>query len=396
MNQSLIHKTDVNGRDIRIFRIYDAQVAGQGYYPGVRLFSHNTGNVFNPIREQIMSMPDLSVRSVDRPTTVVKIETRPVFFFVYNVDNYYHFLYDSLPYLISYQYLKNTLPGLKLLINFANDQQIKLNPFVTEFLELLHIYSEDLLFLDNDTIYSDVFVSSSYTHDGKSNLPPRQEVYSLYHGLADKIDTDDALPKKIYVSRRSHKHGNYENIGTNYTTKRRLDNEDQLVAFLESKGYVEVFTELLDTRTKIAMFKGCTNVVGAIGGGLCNVLFSSPQTKLISIVSPHFLDINKRFCYSLTNVNVGYFTDTRHIETSEYKLHMRVRIKSLNIIGEIADIIGDSLSVIYSYETIAGWNAQTKYKMKTVHKDDVESIDPGLNCAWIMDLTKFAETADVE
>jgi capsular polysaccharide biosynthesis protein len=391
----VIYEQDVNGRDIRIFRIYEAQVSGQSHYPGVRLFSYKTGEVFNPIREQVMSMPDLEIKSIGRPTTVGKTETRPVFFFVYNVDNYYHFLYDSLPYLISYQYLKEKVPGLKLLINFANDQQTKLNPFVTEFLELLHIYSDDMLFLEKDTVYGEVFISSSYTHDGKSNLPPRQEVYSLYNGLADKIDTYDDFPKKIYVSRRSHIHGHYENIGTNYTTKRRLDNEDQLVTFLESKGYTEVFTELLDTRTKIAMFKGCTHVVGAIGGGLCNVLFSGPQTKLTAIVSPYFLDINKRFCYSFANVDVGYFTDTRHIETSEYKRHMRVRIKPLNIVGEVQDITDSTLSVIYSDEAIAGWNAQTEYRTKIVHKDGVESIDPGLNCAWTMDLAKFAETTDV-
>lgn len=394
MNQSLIHEPDVNGRDIRIFRIYDAQAAGQIYYPGIRLFSHKTGKTFNPIREQIMSMPDLEVKS-GRPTTVDEVETHPVFFFVYNVDNYYHFLYDSLPYLLSYQYLREILPGLKLLINFVNDQQTKLNPFVTEFLELLHIYSEDILILDKDTVYSEVFVSSSYTHDGKSNLPPRQEVYSLYNSLASKVDIDDTLPKKIYVSRRSHKHGNFDNIGTNYTTKRRLDNEDQLVAFLESKGYTEVFTELLDTRTKITMFKGCTHVVGAIGGGLCNVLFSSPQTKLISIVSPHFLDINKRFCYSFANVNVGYFTGTQHVETSEYKRYMRVLVKPLNIVGEVVEIVGDKLHLMCSTDVVAGWNAQTRYDQMIVHKSDVEIIDPGLNAAWTMDLAKFVETVDV-
>jgi capsular polysaccharide biosynthesis protein len=395
MNRFVIFKPDTNGRDIRIFRLYDAQVGNQHYYPGVRLFSHKTGKTFNPIREQTMSLPGLSFKSIDRPTTVRKIETRPVFFFVYNVDNYYHFLYDTLPYLISYQYLKKILPGLKLLINFANVQQVKLNPFVLEFLELLHIYPDDIMFLEADTIYGEIFVSSSYTHDGKSNLPPRQEIYSLYNTLADKVDLDGSLPKKIYVSRRSHKHGDYTNIGTNYTTKRLLANEDQLVVFLESKGYTEVFTELLDTQTKIAMFKGCTHVVGAIGGGLCNVLFSSPQTKLTAIVSPHFLDINKRFCYSFANVNVGYFHETRHIETSEHKRYMRVRVKSLNIIGEIADVLRNELCVAYSNEAVAGWNAQHEYSLVVVPKSDVEILDPGLNSAWQMDLAKFTETVDV-
>jgi hypothetical protein len=34
----------------------------------------------------------------------------PLFFFIYNNDKYFHFLYDSLPYLISYLHLKNSIP----------------------------------------------------------------------------------------------------------------------------------------------------------------------------------------------------------------------------------------------------------------------------------------------
>ena len=30
-----------------------------------------------------------------------------VFFFIYNFDNYYHFLYDTIPYLYTYLELKN-------------------------------------------------------------------------------------------------------------------------------------------------------------------------------------------------------------------------------------------------------------------------------------------------
>jgi len=43
------------------------------------------------------------------------------FFFIYNFDNYYHFLYDTLPYLYTYLYLKQTTaPNLKLLVNYPN------------------------------------------------------------------------------------------------------------------------------------------------------------------------------------------------------------------------------------------------------------------------------------
>lgn len=396
MKQFTLYRPDENGREINVSMYSGVGSVGQEHYPGVRLYAYGDYKEI-PVAERIMSLPDVPARKIGSPTGYSKIEYTPVFFFVYNVDNYYHFVYDTLPYLISYQYLKGVVPGIKLLINLANAQQTKLNAFVTEFLELLSIRKDDLLFFNNDTVYHEFYVSSSYTHDGKSNLPPRQEIYSLYNGLVDQVAVDNNLPKKIYVSRRSYKHGDYSNIGTNYTARRSLANEDELVNLLESKGYTEVFTELLDTKTKIAMFKGCTHVVGAIGGGLCNVLFSSPQTKLTAIVSPHFLEINKRFLYSFANVNVEYFTDTQHIETSEHKRYMRVRIKQSGVIGEIVFMHPASpiMCVAYSDEAVAGWNAQVTYKTTMVRKDEVQIIDPGLNAAWQMDLDKFMETVNV-
>lgn len=393
LDQYVLFVEDNNGREIRVFHLENVKALGQTHYPSVTLMSH--GQLVNPINERVMSLPTLSTPEGFVFNLTKRVQHDPVFFFVYNVDNYYHFLYDTLPYLITFQHLKRVVPQLKLLTNFANSQQTKLNRFVLEFLDLLGIQESDLLFLDRDTEYRSMYLSSSYTHDGLSNAPPRQEVYDLYADLAKRVPVNDSLPRKLYVSRRSYKHGQVDNIGTNYTTKRNFANESELVAFLESRGYVEVFTELLTTRDKIALFKTASHVVGPIGGGLCNILFSSPITKLTAIVSPHFLDINKRFCYSFANVNVGYFDSTRHIETSEYKKYMRVRVKSLNVIGEIVDIFEDSLGVLYSNEVVAGWNAQTQYTQVVVNKNDVEVLDPGLNAAWQMDLNKFMETVNV-
>ena len=389
-HQSVLYQTDRHGRSIRVFKLEDAQPVGQIYYPGVRLFSFHDSTLYNPIRERIMSIPDVTPSNLHM-SLARHIEEQPVFFFVYNVDNYYHFVYDTLPYLITYNRLKKTIPNLKLLVNYANEQQFTLNRFVLEFLELLDIGQSDLLFIDKQTIYRTVYISSSYTHDGLSNGVPRQEVYDLYQELAGKVDACTDMPQKIYISRRSQKHGQLDNMGTNYTLKRRFVNEDDVVSFVETLGYQEVFTELLDTREKIALFKNCTHVIGPIGGGLCNVLFSRPSTKLMAIVSPGFLMVNRRFSHSFVDVKTTYFYDTEHFEVSPYKKNMRVRIKSSGIIGEIAHVEDARLCVIYSNDVVAGWNSQVRYERAWVTPDDVEIIDDGLNAAWIIDMHKFRE-----
>lgn len=357
-------------------KLNNVQIVGQTYYPGIKFLCHEDGRIYAPIQDKISSIPDLLLKNVDLiPNVAIKyVEHNPVFFFVYNVDNYYHFVFDTLPYLIDYLPFRDEA---KLLVNSASG---KLHKFVIEFLDLLGIKESDLIFARDDVLYENVLLPRT------QNL---EEKHSLYRHLIDRVPARNDLPKKIYVSRRSQKHGNYDNIGTNYTSKRKLANEDELVAFLQEEGYTEIFTELLDTQTKIALFKDCTHVVGAIGGGLCNVLFSKPSTKLISIVSPFFLEINSEFHNSLCNVDLTYFRRTDHVEYGVFKKYMRVRVHDSDIIGEIQSICGCWLNIAYSDDIIAGWNAQTQYKEMSVHYEDVDIIDNGLNSEWIMDMEKF-------
>jgi capsular polysaccharide biosynthesis protein len=189
-------------------------------------------------------------------------------------------------------------------------------------------------------------------------------------------------PKKIYISRRTWIHNDYSNIGTNYTTKRKLKNEDELVEYLCKKGYTEVFTENMSTIDKILLFSNASHVIGAIGGGIANVLFSNENTELIALVSPTFLDINKRFIYSLNKVRMTIFDDTCHYESDKYKKYMRVKYN--NIIGEIDEINGDNLIISYTDGSNTGWNNQYKYDNITINKNDVILLDNGLNSEWIV------------
>jgi capsular polysaccharide biosynthesis protein len=191
-------------------------------------------------------------------------------------------------------------------------------------------------------------------------------------------------PKKIYISRRTWLHNNFSNIGTNYTTRRRLVNEDELVEKLVGEGYKEVFTENLSTIEKIVYFANASHVVGAIGGGISNVLFSPKTTKLEVLVSPTFLDVNKRFKYSLDCVDVTYNYNSEHVEKTEFKTYMRVKCKEGNIVGEIEKIDNNNNKLLISYTdgSNTGWNSENNYKQMEVNANDVEKLDNGLNSPW--------------
>jgi|688.fasta_scaffold86070_2 hypothetical protein len=386
-----LYPTDINGREINIYKFNNCTFSGINlYYPNVLLkSSDSTYNLYLPLLERTMSLNMTTIyENYDMKynwnnKNSINTVDNPVFFFVYNTENYYHFIYDTLPYLISYFELKKNIKQLKLLIQYPNSQKKELYNFVIDFYKLLQL-DNDLIYIDNSTTYNEVYISTSYTHDIDSNLPPRNEIYDFYKMMVNSVRNKYVknTPKKIYISRRTWIHNDYSNIGTNYTTKRKLKNEDELVEYLCKKGYTEVFTENMSTIDKILLFSNASHVIGAIGGGIANVLFSNENTELIALVSPTFLDINKRFIYSLNKVRMTIFDDTCHYESDKYKKYMRVKYN--NIIGEIDEINGDNLIISYTDGSNTGWNNQYKYDNITINKNDVILLDNGLNSEWIV------------
>lgn len=394
-------------RIIYLHKLRNIKIVGDNlFYPNTFAYSEENNKTYKIIEERTMSLLDIDEETPNKDNIIViepiiTVDNNNLFFFNYNTDNYYHFVYDTLPYLISYFRLKQRIPDLKLLCNYPNPNKKEFYKFVVEFIKLLGIdINKDIVIIDKNTLYSNLYVSSSYTHGEDSNEPPHEEIYRFYDlikSIIYKVDfpnlniIEKPFPKKIYISRRTHLHNNHDNIGTNYTTRRKMVNEDELVNMLVNKyAFTEVFTENMTTIEKIIMFNHADIVIGSIGGGLCNMLFSNPNTKLISIVSPTFLDVNARFKYSL-GTNVVYFNHVEHIEhNNEFKTYMRVQlIDKPNIIGEIIEINNNMLLVSYTEDKVAGFNNNIDFKTTWVHKNNCKKLDNGLNSPYIVSLSEL-------
>lgn len=388
-HKEILLAKDPSGREIKIYHLQDVVIASEtNYYPNF-LFRTDT-EIINPILERVMSLQGVEITQEKKYNDYQydEIVEENIFYFIYNVDNYYHFIYDTLPYLISFNELKRRGICNKILINTSPIG--KLYSFVDEFLELCQITKDDIIFPRKKTLYKNVYVSDSYTHGHDSNLPPRVEIYQLYEEMKQKVsrivDTD-SYPKKIYISRRSWIHGDFSNIGTNYTQRRRLVIEDDLVEFLEGQGFTEVFTEKLSTQDKIGMMMGAQMVVGAIGGGMCNLLFTNKDCKNICICSPHFLSINSRFIFSFSGGVTNYFLSCYNTESDRWKKWMR--IKWGDRIGEIKEVHQDYLVVNSSKTTLSGWNSQDTFEEVRVLKEYATELDNGLNSEWSFNLEDF-------
>jgi hypothetical protein len=167
-------------------------------------------------------------------------------------------------------------------------------------------------------------------------------------------------------------------------------NEDQLVETLEKKGFKEVFTENMSMLEKIIIFSNAKSIIGAIGGGLANILFCNKDVKLTVIVSPTFLDINKRFIHCFKNINnVYYFFDCKHIEKTYFKKYMRV-LTNDNTVGEIINIEKDRAIICFSKQRISGWNNLVTYETSSHYLKDLHALDCGLNSNWEINLENLS------
>ena len=400
------YEKDENERNIGYSKINNVILTGRNiYYPNVLLYSKNT--LISPYDEKIMSLNKDSFYDnnkyeleIDEYKDEVIIE-EPIFFFIYNFDNYYHFLYDTLPYLYTYLELKKTIPKLKLLVNYPNKNKKDFYKFNNEFLEKI-IDLNNLIIHNENNYYKKIYVSTSLTHGGYSNNPPCKEIYQIYDLIKNNINyenIDEKLLKtikKIYISRRTWINNDNTNIGTDYTSRRKMINEDELVNELTKYDFTEIFAENLNTDEKIYLFSNAEIIIGSIGGGMSNLLFSNKNIKSIILVTPYFLDINYRFRYSMENTNIQYIYDVKtYLEYNKIPLYCRVKIIDVKSIyfekyGEICEYNKENNKYLVniSNNDVTGFNNNIKFDNEWFLESEFILLDNGLNSPYVVDINK--------
>ena len=94
-------------------------------------------------------------------------------------------------------------------------------------------------------------------------------------------------------------------------------NEDQVAQIFSLYGFEEVFCENLTMKEKIGIFNSAKYVAGPIGGGMANVLFCPPETKVLSINSPLFFYVNDRLRHAMEHTQLTHFDHTSFTDEKE-------------------------------------------------------------------------------
>lgn len=393
----LISKKDENGRDIKLYTFDNVSFTGNSeYYPDILFNTSNKNDLILPIKEKSMS---LNKKSYYEENDLIYFEKKnndyieideDVYYFIYNTENYYHFIYDTLPYLYLYLKMKDKNTNLKLVINYNKNKDRLLN-FVKETYELLNIKDKDIILHNKKNKYKKVYLSNSFTHDGLSNFPPRKEIYEIYDILIKNSlinYKNDKKYDKIYISRRTWINKQTDNIGTNYTTRRKLTNEDYVVDKLVNYGFTELFGENYSMKEKIQIFNSAKIVIGAIGGTITNTIFCSNNCKIITMVSPCFLDINYRMKYLLKNSDFIY----GELDCNEGEIPKNVRVKITDKDDLYYDYICEVIEkknnkyLLNVGNNYVSFNNDDKFKQILLDENKFVKLDNGINSPWKINL----------
>jgi|GEM_PF-1373488 len=93
--------------------------------------------------------------------------------------------------------------------------------------------------------------------------------------LGNHVTSRSNLPQLLYLNRQKALH-------------RRVVNEDEVIDFLAQFGFENIDLESLSVREQAMMLAGAKVIVAPHGGGLTNLVFCEPGTKVIEIFSPRY------------------------------------------------------------------------------------------------------------
>jgi capsular polysaccharide biosynthesis protein len=200
------------------------------------------------------------------PVSVPDIETPALL--IGGINQYYH---NTVEFLSSLAVAETLEIGMDLPLVVNDD----LGPFQREQLSLLGYGPQRLIPMraDAPARFRKLTVPSRLVLGGRWVDPLLPRWYRKRLVSPSAMSGGD---RRLYLSRSG-------------TTRRRITNEDALIAMLGQHGFEVVRPETLSVRDQIDLFAGTSHIVGAAGAAMTNMLYAAPGAQVITIYNSHFV-----------------------------------------------------------------------------------------------------------
>lgn len=253
-------------------------------------FNFIAGHLFFPKEENLT--PPHPALSIKESYTVEKNKIRfvneTVVFGGVMMDHPGHLIYECISNRM-WWHLYN--PDSKLKFVFVT---IWGNSLVKEFLELLNVPEDRILFIDEPTQFSRIIIPEQSIY----RYSPSKGFTKEYMLVLNKIkeNVEPAAYEKIYLTRRKVK-------------KQDTVNEEYFIDFFEKKGFKIIDPEDHTIREKIAFFRGAGEVACLGGTNALYTLFSDHSTKLFLLGRANDPVAEQYVPYEAANIKDCYVID---------------------------------------------------------------------------------------
>ena len=204
-----------------------------------------------------------------------------------------------------YHWFMDALPRLALLDQFPTETRLIApdirSGFRRESLEILGLLDRCRPTPEQHVIVEDYYFSSPPAMTGCDNP---YAVNFLRDRFLSTSRPASVMPEKIYIVR---------------TDLRTALNGDELLEFLQARGFTPILAEKFSLREQIAMFANARAVCGIHGAGFTNTLWCRPGTKVIELCPANYLN----GCYESLTAQIGL---DYHYLVSEADREIRIRV----------------------------------------------------------------------
>ena len=216
--------------------------------------------------------------------------------------NYAHWLCDILPKLIiSNKFIsidsidKILISNIDLdfqkqsldLLNIRKDKIINGN-------KIRHIFADEFIFLEHPYWKNGMNFVQTINH------LPYWAVKSVRDKFIDFADNKKKFPEKIFIDRSDSPY-----------LRNQLINYDEVCSELQKAGFVKFKLAGMPFMEQISLFKNAKFIAGAHGAGLANIIFSSPECKLLEFRSPNFDSSQWKIISEMNNMKFDYIMSKR-------------------------------------------------------------------------------------
>lgn len=204
-----------------------------------------------------------------RPPAVTSLPGRSAALAVFSTGNYYHWMFEGLPRVDLLRQAGIDLGAVDWFI--VNDTA---NQFVQPSLAALGIPESKLrVTRDGQALRcEELFVPSM-----PCQTNPSRWVCDFLRRSLLPLAPAQVKRERLFVSRAPG-------------AKRRITNESEVEELLVPRGFRKVYLETCTLAEQVALFANAEAIVAAHGASMANLVFCAPQTKVIEIFEPEYVN----------------------------------------------------------------------------------------------------------